>query len=790
MAGFRLPCQVSRLVLRRSRRRLVALAAATVMASPTALGAQVAANQAAGEMRWAEPGRTVKESPPPAWPRTPVPAKNAPNILLILTDDVGYGASSTFGGPIPTPTLDTLAAQGLRYTRYHNSAMCSPTRAAILTGRNPHSVGMGATPQRPAGYEGYTSVIPASAAALPRLLKDQGYNTAMFGKSHLVPEWEMSQTGPFDRWPTGMGFEYFYGFLSADVSQFAPVITENTTQIEPPRNDPNYHFDADLADRAIGWMRQQQQLAPDKPFFIYYATGSAHTPHHAPPEWMAAFKGKFDQGWDAVREQTFARQKAAGVIPQDAKLTPRPAQLPAWDSLTLDQRRVSARLMEAYAASLAYGDHQIGRVIQSLKDSGEFDNTLIIFIEGDNGGSAEGSLSGLAFEQSVINRFDEPFSYLVDNIDKIGGPELYTNYPAAWGWAMNSPFPWYKQIASHLGGTRNGMVVSWPSRIASRGLRDQFLFATDIAPTILEAASVAIPRAVAGVVQKPMDGISFSYSFDEPKAASRRQRQIFEVFTNLGIYDDGWMAGTSPGRAPWEVSKGSKVPLAERRWELYHLDSDYSQSTDVAARYPERLAQMKALFWSEAARSRVTPVRDALEGTQGKPVQSAGRSSFRYLPGITRIPESAAPQTIGRSFRIEAEIVVPKKGTRGTLVTQGGRYGGYAFYVADGRLHFTYNAIPPRIYTVGASRKLAPGRHSVAMRFASDAGPGSGGTVTISQDGMEVGRGRIEHTLPIWISHTDGFDVGTDTITPISDAYSLDEATFSGQLLGLTFDLE
>ncbi len=765
-----------------ARRALLALSAAAIAWVPVAGYAQPGPAPAAV-------GRTVAESRPPEWPRSPVAAKDAPNVLVILTDDVGFGAATGFGGPIPTPAFDALAERGLRYNQYHNAAMCSPTRAALLTGRNPHSVGMGATPQRPAGYEGYTSVIPRSAATVARLLKDGGYNTAMFGKSHLVPEWEMSQTGPFDRWPTGMGFEYFYGFLSADVSQFAPAIVENTTPIEPPRDKPDYHFDADMANRAIAWMSEQRALSPDKPFFVYYAPGTAHTPHHAPAEWLAKFRGRFDQGWDKMRAETFARQKALGIIPRDARLAPRPGQLPAWNTLSADKRRVAARLMEAYAASLAHADMQIGRVIQSLKDSGEFENTLIVFIQGDNGGSAEGGLNGLAFEQSVINRFDEPFEYLVDNIDKIGGPELYTNYPAAWGWAMNTPFPWYKQIASHLGATRNGMVVSWPSRIPAAGMRDQYLFVSDVMPTILEAARIAPPASVDGVPQQAIDGISFAYSFDNPSAPSRRTRQAFETFTNLGIYDNGWLANTSPARAAWEVSKGNKVPLSERNWELYDLRTDYSQTRDLAARNPQKLAEMKELFWSEAARTKMLPVRDALEGTAGKPHQAGARTTFRYRSGITRVPESAAPQTIGRSFTIDADIVVPPAGANGVLVTQGGRYGGYALYLDQGVPVFTYNAIPPRLYSVRSASALEPGRQRLSMRFVSDGGPGAGGTVTLQVDGKDLAAGRVEHTLPVWVTHTDGLDVGLDTITPISDAYRLEDSRFTGELVDLTIRL-
>ncbi len=727
-------------------------------------------------------GRTVADSPPPQWPRPVVAPKGAPNILLIMTDDVGFGASSTFGGPIATPTFDALAKRGLRYNRYHNSAMCSPTRAALLTGRNPHSVSMGATPQRPAGYAGYSSVLPDSAATIARWLRDSGYNTAMFGKSHLVPEWELSQTGPFKRWPTGMGFDYFYGFLSADTSQFAPVIVENTTPLDPPRDDPDYHLDADMANKAIGWIDQQRALAPEKPFFVYYAPGTAHTPHHAPADWLLRFRGAFDQGWDHAREETFRRQKALGIIPADAKLTPRPAQLPAWESLDADHKRVSARLMEAYAASLAHADHEIGRVIQALKDRGEYDNTLVIFIQGDNGGSAEGTLNGLAFEQSVINRNDEPFDYLLRNIDKIGGPDLYTNYPAAWGWAMNTPFPWYKQIASHLGGIRNGMVISWPDRIQSAGLRDQFIYVADVAPTIMEAVGVTPPTQVDGVPQQPIDGISFASSFTRADAPSLRKTQAFEVFTNLGIYHNGWFAGTAPARAAWEVSKGAKVALADRRWELYDLTRDFSQSTDLSARNRAKLDEMTALFWAEAARTGMLPVRDALEGTKGKPLQAGDRRSFVYSAGITRVPESAAPPTIGRSYTISADVEIPADGGQGVLVTQGGRFGGYALYFKDGRLTFTYNAIPPRLYRISATAPTQAGPHRLEMAFESDGPAGSGGTVVLRDNGQEIGRGRVDHTLPIWISHTDGFDVGTDTITPINDDYDLGQARFNGKL--------
>ncbi|MHB9879970.1 arylsulfatase [Pacificimonas sp. ICDLI1SI03] len=736
------------------------------------------------------PARTVQEAPPPQWPERPRAPEGAPNVLLIMTDDVGFGASSTFGGPIPTPALDSIAERGLRFNRYHNSAMCSPTRAALLTGRNPHQVGMGATPQRPAGYPGYTSVIPDSAATVARWLTDGGYNTAMFGKSHLVPEWEMSATGPFDRWPTGMGFQYFYGFLSADTSQFEPGLFENLNPIDVSDRGPDYILDQDLADKAIAWIGRQREVAPQNPFFVYYAPGSAHTPHHAPKDWLEKFRGEFDEGWDVVRERSYRRQLQMGVIPADARLAPRPDQLPAWSSLSPDKQKVAARLMEAYAASLSFADAQIGRIIQELKDRGEFDNTMIIFIQGDNGGSAEGSLNGLAFEQSVINRVDEPFDFLIQNIDKIGGPDLYTNYPAAWGWALNSPFPWYKQIASHLGGVRNGLAISWPDRIKKPGLREQFLFVSDVAPTIMDAANLPIPETVDGVEQKPVDGLSFLYTIDDAGAESRRQRQVFEVFTNLGIYDRGWWAGTSPARPAWDVSRGAKIPVSERNWELYNLAEDYSQTADLAKRHPEKLEYMKDLFWAEAEKSNILPVRDALEGVAGKPVQSDGRTSFVYQDVITRVPESAAPPTIGKSWRITADIELGDDPANGVLVTQGGKFGGYALYLINGQPVFTYNAIPPRVYSIRSEERIGAGRHRLEMHFAFDGEPSGGGDVTLSVDGRDVASGRVGATLPIWISHTDGFDVGTDTITAINDDYRVRQSDFSGNLRRLEVRIE
>ena len=476
-----------------------------------ATSALACAAPVAGQATKGPVGKTVETTHAPRWPSAPVAPKGAPNVLVIMTDDVGYGVSSAFGGPVPTPTFDALARQGLRYSRFNTTALCSPTRASLLTGRNPHNVNMGNVANIPTGYDGYTSVIPKTAATIAQILKAGGYNTAMLGKGHITPEWEMSPAGPFDRWPTGLGFEYFYGFLSADASLWNPNLVENEKPVDQP-DDPGYHFEKDIATHAIDWLQAQHVSAPDKPFFLYYAPGAAHTPHHAPKEWLEKFRGQFDMGWDKVREESFERQKAMGLIPMDSVLTPRPDSLPAWDSLDAAHKKVAARLMEAFAATVAYSDYQTGRVIQNLRDSGQLDNTMVIFIEGDNGSSAEGGLNGLAFEQSSITGRKESFAELASHYENIGGPNVYNHFPAPWAWAMNSPFPWWKQIASQAGGTRNGMVISWPARIKDMGtFRTQYAHVSDIAPTILEVTGIKAPDTMAGVKQQPIDGISLAY---------------------------------------------------------------------------------------------------------------------------------------------------------------------------------------------------------------------------------------------------------------------------------------
>lgn len=732
-------------------------------------------------------GRTVQETHAPRWPANPQAPKGAPNVLVILTDDVGFGVTSTFGGPVPTAAFDQLSKEGLRYNRFNTTALCSPTRASLLTGRLPQNVNMGNVTNLPTGYDGYTTVIPKSGGTMAEILKQNGYNTAMFGKNHLTPDWELSAAGPYDRWPTGLGFEYFYGFLSADTSMWEPNITENTRPVAAPRGDPNYHFEADMADKAIRWMREQNAAAPDKPFFAYYAPGLAHTPHHAPKEWLDKFKGQFDGGWDALRQQIFARQLKMGVIPAGSKLSPRPSALPAWESLNLEQKQVYARLMEAFAASVAYSDHQTGRVIDEIRKSDEFDNTLIIYIQGDNGSSAEGGPNGLAFEQSAITGRKEPTTDLANNIDKIGGPEMYNHMPAAWAWATNSPFPWWKQIASQAGGVRNGMVISWPKAIAEKGgLRSQYTHVSDIMPTVLEAVGIKAPDALHGVAQKPVDGISLTYSFSQKAAPSARRTQLYEMMENFGIYHDGWMAGTLPKRAAWEVNTGADrkigIGMDQRNWTLFNLDKDFSSANDLAAKEPAKLKQMQDLFWAEAAKNNLLPIHDYSQGTEGRPTMGGGRTRFVYPDGVTGIWEDAGPHTIGKSFTIEARFDVGADGS-GALIAQGGRFGGYSLYLKHGVPRFHYNAVGSDQFNVSGNTAIAPGKHTLTMRFKADAAKsGTSGVATLLVDGQEVGSGRIGRTVAGWMTHTDALDIGVDLVSAVSADYSVETSRFSGKI--------
>ena len=735
-------------------------------------------------------GLTARESDPPRWPSPRSAPAGAPNVLVFLTDDVGFGACSTFGGLIPTPALDALAASGLRYNRFHTSAMCSPTRAALLTGRHPHRVAMGNISHFATGYDGYTSAMPKSAGMIAETLRQNGYSTAALGKWHLAPEWEVSSMGPFDRWPTGQGFEYYYGFLGADTDQFSPALVENTTAIAPPLDDPDYILDRDLADRAIRWTRDQRVLTPDKPFFMYYAPGTAHAPYQAPKEWLERFRGAFDQGWDRTREDVFARQKAQGIIPADAELTPRPDFLPAWDSLPQPQRRLYARYMEAFAAMLAFCDHQVGRLIEHLRASGQLENTLIFFIQGDNGSDAAGGLSGAFFEQAQLNKMEEDLEYALAHIDEIGGPRSYSKFPAGWAWAMNTPFQYYKQVASHLGGVRNGMVVHWPARIQGGGqVRSHFSHVIDVVPTILEATGIRTPRVLNGVAQKSLDGASLVSSFERDSEPDAARSQVFEMYQNMAIYEDGWWAGTRPANVPWLAHFAGSTDPRSRSWELYDLRSDFSQARDLAQQDPVRLDALRQRFLEEAARCNILPVHGNNEGTEGCPTPTANRKNFVFRPGMTRIPESFAPDIFGRSYAIRAQLEIPEGGANGVLITHGGFGGGYAFYLHRGAPVFHYNATSGRQYPIRAAEALAAGAHLLEARFVADGSErGGGGTLTISDNGKVLASGRIEHTHRRWM--WEGLDIGEDSLTPVNDDYTIATSRFTGTLHQVAVDLD
>ncbi len=738
--------------------------------------------------------RTLKGSKPDFPSLVKAPA-GAPNILLIMTDDTGFGATSAFGGPIPTPTLEKLAKRGLIYNQFHTTALCSPTRAALLTGRNHHSVGTGTISEFATGYPGYDSIIPKSAATVANILLDNGYNTAWFGKHHLIPDWLESANGPFDQWAGGLGFEYFYGFLGGDTNQWHPALFEQTKPVLPPFNDPNYILITDLSNRAIDWMRMQKTTGPDKPFFLYFAPSNSHSPHHAPKSWIAKFKGQFDQGWDKVREETLARQKKMGIVPENTVLTPRPEGVVAWDTLTPDQKKLYARMMEVYAANLAQGDFEIGRVIDELAALGQLDNTIIIFIEGDNGASAEGTLQGTTNEVGSMN-FPESLPFLLSKMDELGSDKTYNHYPVGWAHAMDAPLKWTKQVASHFGGTRNGLVISWPKHMQEMGqVRSQFHHVIDIAPTILEATNIKAPEVYNGIKQKPMEGVSMVYTFNDPKAPSRHTQQYFEISGNRAMYKDGWIANTYPLRAPWLVAGGSPNP-EDFPWELYNITEDFSQSHDLAKEHPEKLKELQDLFWVEAKKYNVLPL-DSSFGERADPATrpsiNGDRKDFVYYPGMIRITEGSAPDIKNKSFSINADIQVPENGSEGVIVTQGGRFGGWGLLVMDGKPLFVYTATnqPEYQYRIVSKDTLTPGDHNISFDFKYDGGGiGKGGEGTLKVDGKTVAQGRIEHTVPIRFSLDESFDVGMDTGTPVIDDYeSKMPFTYTGKLKNVRIHL-
>jgi arylsulfatase len=745
-------------------------------------------------------GRTTKDSKPD-FPKEAQAPRGAPNILLVLTDDVGFGASSPFGGPIATPTLDRLAQNGLRYNHFHTTALCSPTRAALITGRNHHTAATGVIMEFGTGYPGYHSLMPRSVGTIAEVLKQNGYSTSWYGKNHNVPDWHTSQAGPFDLWPTGLGFDYFYGFIGGDTDQWHSAVFENTRPVEDEDQLRGLkHFDEIMADKAIAWIRTQHAMAPGKPFFAYYATGTAHAPHHAPKDWIAKFKGQFDQGWDKVREETFARQKRAGVVPAHAKLTPRPKEIPAWDSLSADQKRLYARMMEVYAAALAYADHQIGRVIESIAALGKLDNTLVIFIQGDNGASAEGTLQGTTNEVgTAANGVEEPLAYLLSMIDELGGPNTYNHYPVGWAHAMDTPFQWTKQVASHFGGTRNGLVISWPDRIKDRGsVRSQFHHVVDVVPTILEATGLRFPAVLNGAKQKPIEGVSMAYSFDSAnaKAPSRRTTQYFELVGNRAIYQNGWMASTTPMRLPW-VTFGATTDPDAFKWELYNVAADFSQAENLATKNPAKLKELQQVFDREARKYNVYPLDSTFAERVDpaiRPSLTRGRTSFTYSAGMIRIPEGSTPDVKNKSYSVTAEVEIPAGGAAGVLATQGGRFGGWGLLVLDGKPVFVHalSNQEPHKYRVASSQPLAPGKHTIRFDFKYEGGGiGKGGTGTLLVDGAKVGEGRIPQTVRARFSLDETFDVGEDTGTPVVEDYATKMPfRFSGKLEKLTIDLK
>jgi arylsulfatase A-like enzyme len=725
-------------------------------------------------------GQTATESTPD-FPKPLEAPKGAPNVLLILTDDVGFSASATYGGAIPTPNFDRLAKAGLRYNMFHTTALCSPTRAALISGRNHHTAATGVITEFGTGFPGYNTMMPKSCGTVGEILRGNGWNTSWYGKNHNVPDWQSSQAGPFDLWPTALGFEYFYGFIGGDTDQWHPAIFDGTKPIETPPHDPNYHLDADLADHAISWIRQQNSLAPDKPFFAYYAPGLTHAPHHAPKEWIAKFKGQFDQGWDKLREETLARQIKLGVVPANCKLTARPKEIPAWDSLSADQKKLFAHMMEVYAGSLAYVDHNIGRVLAAVEETGEMDNTLIIYEMGDNGASGEGTLQGLANEVGVAaNGVEETVPYLLSIMNDLGGPLTYNHYPVGWAHAMDTPFQWTKQVASHFGGTRNGLVISWPKRIKQAGeIRSQFCSVIDIVPTILEAAGVVQPTMINGVKQTPIEGISLVYTFDDAKVPTQHKTQYFELLANRGVYSDGWMANTAPLRLPWaKPAPGVASPNPmDFKWELYNINEDFSQANDLAAQNPDKLKELQAVFDAEAKKYPVYPL-DASFAERAdvriRPSLTRGRDKFTYFPGTIRIPEGTAPDTKNKDYSITAEVETTASVADGVLITQGGRFGGFALMIRDGKPEFAYAFSNQKQdkYRVASKEKLAPGKHTLKVDCKYN-GPGFGKSAdcTLSVDGKQVAQGKLERTIPIRFSLDETMDVGEDTGTPVLEDY-------------------
>jgi arylsulfatase len=731
-----------------------------------------------------------KATPPPRF-NVGAPA-GAPNVLIVLIDDMGFGQSNAFGGPVHMPTVERLASEGLRYNQFHTTALCSPTRAALLSGRNHHVNNMGSITETATSFPGQTGQRPANVAPLAEMLRLNGYSTAAFGKSHETAAWEVSPSGPTDRWPTRSGFDKFYGFIGGETNQWAPLLYDGMNQIEPPK-DPNYHFMTDMTDQAIRWVHYQKSLTPDKPFFVYFAPGATHAPHHAPKSWIAKYKGKFDQGWDKLREETLARQIKLGVVPAGTKLAPKPEAIKDWATLTADEKKLFARQMEVFAGYGEYADTEIGRLIKAIEQTGQLDNTLIFYLVGDNGASAEGGMIGLFNEMTYFNGVHETAQDILKHYDELGGPTTYPHYAAGWAVAGDAPFSWTKQIASSYGGTRNGMVAHWPRMIKAKGeVRSQWHHVIDIAPTILEAAGLPEPTTVNGIRQKPIEGVSLAYTFADAKAASRHTVQYFEIFGNRAIYHDGWLAGTVH-RAGWEFKP--RGTLENDKWELYDTRSDFSLDNDLAAKSPEKLKAMQALFLEEAIKYSVLPLDDrTLERLNaalvGRPDLMAGRTSLTVYPGMTGMSENVFINLKNQSHVITAEVEIPKAGASGVILAQAGRFGGWSFYLKDGKPTYTYNWLGLQKYTVAAPQALPPGKATIRYEFAYDGGGiGKGGKGTLFVNGKQVATGRIDRVQCCFYSADEGADVGADEGTPVTETYRV-PFKFTGKILRVTIELK
>jgi arylsulfatase len=746
------------------------------------------------------PGLITYDAKDPATTFPPIrqlrPPAGAPNVLVVLIDDCGFGASSAFGGPIHTPAAERLASGGLKYNRFHTTALCSPTRQALLTGRNHHSVGMGGITEIATSAPGYTGIRPNTAAPLAEILKLNGYSTAQFGKCHEVPVYETSPMGPFERWPTGSGFEHFYGFIGGETNQWYPALYDGTVPVEPDRTpEEGYHFTEDITDHAIAWMQQQKALLPDKPFFVYYAPGATHAPHQAPPEWIEKYRGRFDQGWDALREETFARQKELGVVPADAVLTSRPDSIPAWADMPDELKPVLAREMEVYAGFLEHTDHHIGRLVDALDELGILEDTLLYLIIGDNGASAEGGLQGTFNEMLHLNGLNdlETDEFLLAHVEDFGGPDAYNHYAVGWAHAMDTPYQWTKQVASHWGGTRTGTIVHWPNGFdASDEIRPQFHHVIDVAPTVLEAAQLPQPTFVHGVQQMPFHGVSMRYSFEDGAATDRRDLQYFEMFVNRGIYHQGWTAVTRHS-IPWDMSVPMPA-LDDDAWELYGPD-DWTQARDLAAEHPEKLAELQRLFLIEATKYNVLPLDDRRverfnADLAGRPTLIRGSSQLLF-GGMGRLSENSVLIVKNKTHSITAQVTVPDAGAEGVIIAQGGAFAGWSLYAKDGTPRYCYSFFGLQRFIVEGTRAIPPGDHQVRAEFVYDGGGlGKGATVKLYVDGDPAGEGRVEATVPMQFSADETTDVGTDTGTPVSTDYGATDNAFTGRIAWVQIDID